>query len=263
MKEVIMKTRSIFNFILTLLSLFSFTTIKAQEEPKGQLYLVHEDMVIPEKVDQYVQAAKGLADIMMKHNNGAMPYWVASRDDFTFIYVIPISGYGAVDMVDKTFTDLEKAVGKETFEAKMNQYDGTFYTHRDFMVRYRADLSYMPDFPADQTFRHWDFYYLDPSKTKEAIQIAKEWKALFEKKKVSSGYRLNIADIGLEPAFIVVQGAKSEADFYKRSQELDKMLGEEGAALMKKTWTVTKKYDHKNGRLHPELSYMPAATSKK
>ncbi|MND55224.1 hypothetical protein D3C80_463010 [compost metagenome] len=166
-------------------------------------------------------------------------------------------------MVDNTFAELSKAMGKEAMEATMKKFDGTFSTHRDYMVSFRADLSYLPDFPPENTFRHWDIYYLDPDKETEAMAIAKEWKALFETKKITSGYRFSIANIGLEPAFIVVLSGKNAADFYTQRQEVNKMLGEAGATLMQKTWTVVKRIDRKDGKLHLDLSFMPATTTKK
>ncbi|POY37116.1 hypothetical protein C3K47_08650 [Solitalea longa] len=258
-----MKVHSFTKFITSILVLASCIVAKAQDTNKGILYLVHEDQVIPEKAVMYEKAAKGLADAMIKNTNGSIMYWVASRDDFSYIYVIPVNNYAGIDMVDNAFGQLSKAMGKDAMESMMKNYDGTFSTHRDFMVRYRADLSYMPDFPAENTFRHWDFYYINPEKEKEAMEIAKEWKALFEKKKAPTGYRFNLGDIGLEPVFIVVQSAKNANDYYSKSQEVDKLLGEEGEALMNKTWTVISRFDHKNGKIHPDLSCMPTTTSKK
>ncbi|MCO4294717.1 hypothetical protein NF867_17780 [Solitalea sp. MAHUQ-68] len=258
-----MKFYSLLKFTLSIAALVSVLSTKAQDASKGVLYLVHEDHVIPEKVAMYEKAAKGLADAMTKYNNGSPMYWVASRDDFSYIYVIPVNNYAGIDMVDNAFGQLSKAMGKDAMEAMMKQYDGTFSTHRDLLVRYRADLSYMPDFPAENTFRHWDYYYINPEKEKEAMEIAKEWKALFEKKKVPMGYRFNLGDIGLEPVFIVVQSAKSATEYYTKSQEVDKLLGEEGEALMNKTWTVVTHFEHKNGKLHPDLSCMTSTTSKK
>lgn len=258
-----MKRYPITKLLLTIMALVSVSIAKGQDAPKGQLYLIHEDKVKPSMIAEYESAAKGFYDAIAKYTNGSLKYWLASRDDFTYIYVIPVENYAGIDKVDNTFSEMSKAMGKEAMEATMKKFDGTFTTHRDFMVSYRADLSYMPDFPAENTFRHWDYYYLNPDKENEAMAIAKDWKALFEKKKIPSGYRFNIANIGLEPTFIVVFSGKDAASFYTERQEINKMLGDEGAALMQRTRAAIIRIDHKDGKVHPDLSFNPSTTTKK
>jgi hypothetical protein len=257
-----MKRKSIVLVVVILIKTFTAFTVNAQDQPKSQLFTVHEDLVIPSMADKYEAAAKSLAAAMAKHNISSFSYRAANRDDFTYLYFIPLNNLAGMDMVMDGFKQLEKAMGKEAFDATMKQFDGCFYTHRDYMVRFHPELSYLPDFPADMNFRHWDFYYLYPDKEDQAMALAKEWKALFEKKKITSGFRVSLGELGTEPMLVVVQAGKNALDYYTKSAEIDKALGEEGNALMKKTMIVVRKFDHKNGAMRPELSYTPTVTSK-
>ncbi len=239
----------------------------AQDAPKSQLLSVHEDNVIPSKVEEYEKAALGLVDAIKSHNISSLSYTAASIDDYTYIYFTPVENLGAVEKMNASFGELQEKMGKDSFGALMKKFDVCYPTHRNYLVRLRPDLCYKPEYGAQISdglnFRHWDYYHIHPDMEDQAEAIAKEWVALNEKIKSPEGYRLYVNSYGLEgPVFIVVQSAKSAADFYTRSEAWMKKAEEAGQSLMKRTMKVVRKFESKDGMIRPELSASPQPVAK-
>lgn len=241
--------------------------VLAQDAPKSQLLSVHEDNVIPSKVEEYEKTALGLVDAIKTHKVSSLSYTAASMDDYTYIYFTPVENLGAVDKMNTSFGELEEKMGKNAFRAMMKTFDACYPTHRNYLVSLRPDLSYKPEYGAQISdglnFRHWDYYHIHPNMQDEAEAIAKEWVALNEKMKSPEGYRLYENSYGLEgPVFTVVQSGKSAADFYARSEAWMKRAGDAGQSLMKRTMKVVRKFESKDGMIRPELSVSPQPTVK-
>jgi hypothetical protein len=250
-------------FSLSLTALFccipALAVFAQSDMSKSQLVAVHEDVVIPSMVDKYEQAAKNLASLFAKHNIASMSYTCASTQDFTYLYLTPVSNLAEVETFGAAFDELQKKMGAEAFKADMKQFDGCYDSHRNYLVRLHPDLSYKPEYgnqiSEEMNFRHWDFYYIHPEKEQEAMAIAKEWKALYESKKIATGYRLYTGDLGMDtPIIAVAQSAKNAVEFYTKSEEIFKTFGEAEPALLKKTWSVVRKFEHKDGSIRPDLS---------
>ena len=242
------------------LNLGTFNVFAQDEEPKGQLFRIHEDVVKPSMVSKYEEAAKGLVAKLTENNMASPSYMTAVRDDFHYIYIRPLENMAALDT--NPWKELEKKMGEEAMKAMWKGFDGTYYKHHNFMARLMTNLSYTPETTSmeseEMNFRHWDFYYVNPDKSDEAKEIAKEWLALSKSKNIPTGYRLYTGDIGTEmPLYVVVQWAKNAAEFYSQIEKNNEILGEEGKALMAKTMAITRRFEQKNGSMRPDLSYMP------
>ena len=238
--------------------------LPAQDAPQSQLLSVHEDNVIPSKVEEYEKAATGLVNAIKSQKLSSISYTGASMDDFTYIYFTPVENLGAVEKINAGFGELQEKMGKDAFAATMKAFDGCYPAHRNYLVRLRRDLSYKPEQGAQISdglnFRRWEYYHIHPGMEDEAEAIAKEWAALYEKMKSPDGYRLYANSFGLEgPVFIVVQSGKSAADFYARSEAWMKKAGEAGHALMNRTMKVVRKFEAKDGTIRPDLSVGPQA----
>lgn len=253
-------------FFISLFLCLTAGSLMAQDAAP-QFLSVHEDLVIPSKAEEYEQAALGLVNAIKKHNVSSISYTAASMDDFTYIYFSPVENLAGVDKINASFGELQEKMGKDAFSSTMKAFDACYPSHRNYLVRLRPDLSYKPEQGAQISeglnFRHWDFYHIQPGMEDEAEAIAKAWVALNDKIKSTDGYRLYSNSYGLEgPVFIVVQSAKSAADFYKNSEAWMKKTGEEGRALMNRTWKVIRKFESKDGMIRPELSVSPQPITK-
>jgi hypothetical protein len=245
------------------LCLISALAVFAQGEmPKSQRFFVHEDVVIPSMVGQYEMAAKNVADLFAKNNLAAFPYTAVSTEDFRYLFFTTVENDAGVSIMDNAFAELEKKIGATASQDAMKAFVGCYESHRNYLIRQFPDLSYKPEYGSQisegMNFRHWDFYFVHSGKEQEAIAIAKEWKALYAKKSIAEGYRLYMGDLGSDmPLIIVVQSAKDAVDFYSKAAAIQKTLGEESQKLLAKTWSVVRKFDHIDGMIRPDLSYMP------
>ena len=67
-----------------------------------------------------------------------------------------------------------------------------------------------------------------------------------------------MGDLGTKmPVYLWVEYGKSAADYAVTEEKFWKAMGEEGAALSKRTRALIKKMESKTGRYRPDLSYAP------
>ena len=253
---------SVVLLVCLVLNLWGLNALAQEEIPQGQLFSVHEDAVIPSMVDQYEKATKNLVSLFAKHGITSTSFTGMNTQDFTYSYSTPVENLAGVEKLGAGFEELQKKMGKEAFQAALKQFDGCYTSHRNFLVRRRTDLSYNPEYGLEisegMNFRHWDFFYIHPGKQEETIEILKEWKALHENKKIAEGYRVYFGDFGTDmPALIVARSSKNAVEYYSKSEKRRETLGEAGQALLKKTWSLMRKFEHKNGSIRPDLSYLP------
>lgn len=257
-----MKTKYTSITIVLLVSLLPVLTAIAQDQSVAtQLFTIHEDAVIPSRVVEYEKAAKNLAVMMERHNMASMQYSAASSDDFTYIFISPVTNYAGLDNMGAGFAELQEKMGKEAFDKTMSQFNGNYHSHKDYMIRLHPELSYNPEYGNNlndgMNFRHWDFYHVYPGKEAVAAEIAKEWIALNASKDIKQGYRLYMGDMGTDmPLVIVAHSAKSASDFYSNREKNMMALGEAGKKLMDKTMSITWKFESREGAMRPDLSYM-------
>lgn len=257
-----MKNKLASLIIATLVSLLPVLTAIAQEQTAAkQLFTIHEDVVIPARVVEYEKAAKNLAGMMEQHNMSSMQYTAASSDNFIYIYISPVTNYAGLDNISAGFAELQDKMGKEAFDNTMNQFNGNYHSHRDYMIRLHPELSYKPEYGnnlADgMNFRHWDFYHVYPGKEAEIAEIAQEWIALNNSMDIKQGYRLYMGDMGTDmPLVIVAHSAKSASDFYSNREKNMMKLGEAGKKLMDKTMSIAWKFESREGTMRPDLSYI-------
>jgi hypothetical protein len=219
-------------------------------------------------VERYEKAAKNLAEMIGKSKVTSISYTAASIDNFTYIYFSPVDNLAAVDKMGESWAELEKSVGKQSFDAAMKQFDGCYPSHKNYLMRMRPELSYNPNYGgaiADgMLYRTWEFYYIHPGMEEEAENIAKEWVALNKKLGLPDGYRLYSGSYGSDtPVFVVAQSAKDAVDFTTRQAAWMKKAGDEGKALWAKTWKVIRKFDIHHGMIRPDLSVLPKEMTQK
>jgi hypothetical protein len=96
-----------------------------------------------------------------------------------------------------------------------------------------------------------DFVSVIPGKEGEFEAINKEWNA-------RDPFYTWVGDLGTKmPVYVWVEYAESVADYAVAEEKFWKAMGEEGAALSKRTRALIKKMESKTGRYRPDLSYEP------
>ena len=242
-------------------TLWPLSALAQAEEPKAQLLIVGDFAVKPSMVNEYEAAVKELLVQCAKHK---FPYqfYVYSTDDFHYYAVYPVENFAAIDNWYKAWGELGNKMGYELLEALHNRIVKA-EEKRKYVVYYqRPDLSYIPEKPrlkpGEENFVLLEFWYIQSGKEKEFEGIAKEWRELYKSKNIPDGWTILAGDIGAEtPIYVVVQGAKSAADYYNHTEKIDELLGEEVKALRGKTLALVKKFELRTGRYRPELSFTP------
>ncbi|MFQ5651747.1 MAG: hypothetical protein ACE5IY_17555 [bacterium] len=254
------KTTLILSCVGILMFMWSVGAVGQEDESNSRLFVIHEDVVMPARVAEYEQAIKTVLVKLNELKMTSLRHVVTVSEDFHYAYIAEIDNMAALD--NDPWDELEKKMGKEAWDEMWKGYDNTYAMHHDFLARLRPNLSYDPKNASmgseEMTFRHWDYYYVDPDEGDTAREIAKEWKALYESKGVPTGYRLYTGGLGTEvPLYVVVQWASNAAEYEAQNAKALEMLGEEGQALMQRTLAISRRVESKNGWLRPDLSYMP------
>lgn len=230
------------------------------QEKKYQKFVIHEDVVMPHKVMDYEKASKKFVESLTQHAGPEAEFMALSTDDMRYIYISPIENMAALDK--SPFAKMEEAIGKDGMKEVFSVWDGTYETHKDYILNLSMDLSYNSGEILEEGiyFRHFDYYYINPDKMSEARDIAKEWKELYASKDVPYGFRVYTGGMGTEPMLMVVQWAKDAGEYYSREAEVREMLGDDAKELWERTLAITNRIEAVDGWMRPELSFMPSAT---
>ncbi len=247
--------------IATLLA--SAFVVSAQNgESQGQLFLVHEDVVKPSMVGQYEKAVKGFISNLSEHGITDMTFVAAMTNDLHYLYVSEIENMAELDKNPEE--KMAAKMGKEAFQAVIDAFDGCYDYHKVFVARRADDLSYWPESnkasAAENKYRRWSFYHIQPGQEQEIEAIAKEWVELFKEKNIPTGYNLYVGGLGTEmPLYVVVESAKDAADFQAQSAKINELLGDSAKDLNARTMALVRKMEFKDGWIRPDLSYTPEA----
>ena len=88
------------------------------------------------------------------------------------------------------------------------------------------------------------------------LEVLKEWKKLYEDKKINSGYSIWLVELGLDNNMMVLtEYAKDGADFYTTMKENSALVKTEEDALWAKMAPLLMSVEKKFGNLRPDLSY--------
>jgi len=249
-----------FPFCFLLVFLSGTLLVNAQDEPKDQLFWIHEEKAKVNMLDKYVSTSKDILK-MFKEGGLGVDIYTSQRDDNLFYYIIPISNYSGIDSVYKNFGSAREKVGADKWTSKMVENSSTIDMTRDGIITRSGKYSYTPKNPrlkeGEAKFIHWDYFTVLPEKRKEFFDIAKQYKELYEKNDIGMGFGVWLMNFGFNNDMVVVtQAAKDAVDYYNTSHMIDEKLGKDGEMLWKKLLTTLKEFEHFNGHLRDDLSFM-------
>jgi hypothetical protein len=258
-----MKLKSSLLFLMVLfVCAFSAQSFAQKELPKTQLFLMHEDDVLPYMSDKYESALKDFVKMFSDAKVDSRSYNVIQTDYFKYTAIIPVTDFDGLAKYFGMTPEIIEKIGKDKFDAQMKKFDGCYDTHRNYLMTLRNDLSYKPEYglnPDDGlNYRHLDYFYVVPGKENELMELIKEYKKLYESKKIEEGYRVYMGSVGTEMGMVLfVQPAKSRVDFAMLSDKQDEILGSDAQKLWNKLLTITQKFEHHDGMMRPDLSLRP------
>jgi hypothetical protein len=231
------------------------------QELQPQLYLVGDFLVDTSRVAEYEAAVKELLANLEK-NGFPFRLDTYSTDDSHYYIVYPLINYGDADLWFKAWAELGKKMGPENLQALHSRIIACEIERVYEFWHYRPDISFLPEKerlkPEEIGHYTWDFVWLIPGKEAEFHAVNKEWIALSKAKKARDPFLTYSGDLGTKmPVYVWVEYGKSAADYAATEEKFWKSMGEEGAALSKRTRALIKKMESKTGRYRPDLSYSP------
>ena len=241
--------------------LFCAAQLSFAQEMKDQLFVIHEEVA---KVDMIGQSEKTSAEwVQIMHDAGLdiSEIRASQRDDFHYYYLVPITKFADIDEIYPKFQEAISKIDKDKWSKFSAENDQTVETHKEFVARISADLSYAPKEPrlkqGEANFIHWIFFNYKLEKRKEVMDVLKEWKKLYEDKNIAHGYNIWLMDMGMDNNMIALtEVAKDGTDFYETMDAIDKKVHKEEQMLWGKISPLMIKMEQKYGSLRPDLSYI-------
>lgn len=232
---------------------------RSQETP-AQLYLMGDFLVDVSKVAEYEAALKEIMVILEKHE---FPFnvYVYSTDDSHYYAIYPLKNYTDVDLWSKAWAELAQKMGPENVQAIHRRIVAAEIERVYMFWRFRPDISFLPEKerlkPEEIGYYTWDYVWVIPGKEAEFEAINKEWIALSAAKKAQDPFLTYMGDLGTKmPVYVWFEYGKSAADYTATEEKFWKAMGEEGAALSKRTRALIRRMESKTGRYRSDLSYL-------
>ena len=230
------------------------------QEMKDQLFVIHEEVAKVDMIGQYEKTSTEWVQMMYDAGLDIPQIYASQRDDFHYYYLISISNYAEIDGIFPKFQDAVSKLDRDKWSKFTAENDKTIETNREFIVRWSADLSYVPKEPrlkqGEAKFIHWIFFNYKLEKRKEVMEVLKEWKKLYEDKNIPHGYNLWLIDMGMDNNMMVLEEqAKDGTDFYQTMESIDMKVQQEEQKLWAKLSPLLVKMEQKYGKLRPDLSY--------
>ena len=248
------------NLLLLVIAASSPHVLFAQSNTESQAYWVHEDPVYPAKVAEYEAYCESLADNCAKYNIQKANWFTVSTEDLRYFHLSPISNMADLDK--SRFSVLENKMGAEEFDALFENFDSCYDTHSDYIIHLDPELSYMPNgmqvITKGQEFRELQFWYATAQNYSKLLDMARQFKALYEKKNSPEHYRVYRSGFGAPGQFIIVSiSAKNAAEYAQVYEQNKILLGAERDEIYNKLLSSIIRVDKLNGYMRMDLSYSP------
>jgi len=250
------------SLLFLILAAFTFQLF-AQEESKSELFVLHQDKVKIDKVDEYEGYVKELFDLWKQHGMEITVKHASKTSDNTYNFLTPMKGYSDLEKHETYWSNFEKKVDPDVMSGLMKKMDATYTSHKNVIIRKSHDLSYWPEddrMKGEKTkFLHFAHFQFKLGHMEDANKLMKEYKELMTKKKNRDGYTVWISDIGGDIGqVVVVRWAKDPVDFYTASKSRNDSVADEIKTLRNNFRNVLTSYSSNTGKPMPEFLYKPS-----
>lgn len=270
--------RSITLLTVTFAILFAVPPLAAQQDAseatekpaqEGNLFLIYEEQINPWKMPEFEAASKDFIAAMTEAgvDSPHVRYETIQMSDFSVLYVTPLESFGSLDALFAQWMAMSEKVGQQRWQELLEAGAPTIDHVNSFIVRSRPDLSYQPEQATltltEAPFLHYDLYYLRPGSEQKAEEVATAYREAFARHDIDRGYMIYQGVLGDDlPVLAVAIPARSAADYASHNAEVLKTLGEEGEELAQRAMELTRRFETREGRRRPDLSYPPQKEEK-
>jgi hypothetical protein len=205
----------------------------AAQDKQEILWLVGEEVVKPEMIDQYMEVSKELMELC-KAEKFPYIYNVWRSQPFHFALWYPIEEMNDITKIEKAWDAIAEKFGAERFakfqECIESQINKVMVTH--------LDLSYVPETPRlkdeDITYCFWQNIYVKKGSEKAVEELFKKAIAVMEEQGMDDALYMGTGNLGYEkPVYFAWSYGKDEKEFLDRQEELDETMAETLGETMK------------------------------
>ncbi|MGW8283674.1 MAG: hypothetical protein ACWGON_10270 [Gemmatimonadota bacterium] len=241
---------------LPLLLMFAIP-VQAQE-PEMEWLTVFSDHVSISNRSDYEDLIQDFVAMFDDADISSVSWVTIQSQPFGYAYVI--QGMGPADM--PAMNEMWGSAMAELGDGAMklaNRANALVDNQEMSYIALRPELSYMPDevaITADMPYRHYTRLFVHPAKGEAFEASMPAWIGAYEEAGVKYGWRTYQMMTGSDlPAYLIVQAAKSEAEFYQHRTEIQSILGDKLNELRGKTGPTLRRVEESGAWVRPELSY--------
>lgn len=244
--------------LYALLILFA-AGMQAQLE-KPQAFWVHEDQVKPAMADEYEAVGKKLVENLKKHNIQDEQWITAQTADFRYLHIGPLNNMADLDR--EFFGSLSEKMGQDNLGTLLNEMDGYYTKHFDYVIYLDKDLSYMPggitQMPEGKNYRKFYYLHTTPAMSDQLAEAMKGIKELYETSESAMDYRVYRSGFGAPNDFFLVAIADKDPLTYEQNSMANQaLLGDAAKPVFDKAMEYVTKFEVIPGNMRPDLGYSP------
>jgi len=242
--------------LLTILILFSFGYVVNAQEEEDQIYYCYEEIVSPDKLDDYWQIAKEIAELC-KEKEFPYTFYTWTTGDFKYQLWTPIKSLDEIDKMDQAWLALYKDWDNE----KLAKFRKSKITNYSYTMTGKPDLNYQPEEPrlkeGEGQFVYWQEFYLFPGTMPEAESLLKETVNVLKSKNYDNGWNFGYGNLGYEsPCLIAWVWAKDRLDYWEQDKIFQENFSEDFKDINKKFIPLIRTTKSKDMWYVEELSYV-------
>ena len=226
------------------------------------LYLMADIRIEVAKAPDYEAALKALI-AALSENAFPVVFDTYTTDDGRYYIIYGLESYAALDRLQVAWREAALRIGPERFQALHNRMTAAELGRVLRFWTFRPDLSFLPSPErlkrGEFGYYTWDYVWLIPGREAAFEALNREWAALSAARNFRDPFMTYQGGYGNEePVYVWFEYGRSAADYALAEEKFWKSLGDEGAALSKRTRALIRKTETKTGSYRPDLSYAPA-----
>ncbi|MCK4992016.1 MAG: hypothetical protein KAS29_16065 [Bacteroidales bacterium] len=244
-------------FTLGLTLLFVLGT--AAQDKKEYHWLVTEEVVKPDMVEQYVEVSQELLKLC-KEENFPYHFEVWSRDYFTFSLWYPLEELNDIIKIEDAWDGIVEKFGEENFlrfqECITSQFSKVMIT--------RLDLSYIPENlrlnDEEVKYCKWQELYIKKGSEKKMEELLTKANSVLKEKGYEDPSMVGEAMIGYEqPLYFSWSFGKDKIDFLEQERKIWELAGEEWKSINEELVLYLLRIDESDLWYHKDLSHKKEA----
>lgn len=241
---------------LPLLLLFAIP-VQAQESEMEWLTVYSDHVPISNRAD-YESLIEDFVAMFDDADISGVSWVTVQSQPFGYAYVM--QGMGPADMpeMNETWSAAFAELGDDLMKLTTAANELVDSQQMSY-IALRPELSYMPDevaITADMPYRHYTRLFVHPAKGQAFEATMPGWIAAYGEAGVKYGWRTYQMMTGDDlPAYLIVQAAKSEAEFYQHRTEIQSLLGDKLGELRGNTGPTLRRVEESGAWVRPDLSY--------